>query len=101
MTLIIFYNPSTQGMRWEFGSVGAVCSVEKSSGPQNPLKYKPWFLFQNPSDLLKGGILVDPMMSSKQAQKLLRLICMQKDCGDVDVAGKFCKILIIKKLEKL
>ena len=80
-------------MRWEFGSVGAVCSLEKSSGPQNPWKYKPWFLFQNPSDLLKGGILVDPMMSSKQAQKLLRLICMQKDCGDVDVAGKFRKIL--------
>ena len=48
--------------------------------------------FQNPSDLLKGGILVDPMMSSKQAQKLLRLICMQKDCGDVDVAGKCYKI---------
>ena len=62
--------------------------------------------FQNPSDLLKGGILVDPMMSSKQAQKLLRLICMQKDCGDVDVAGKFRKILkrvfiFIKTLENV
>ena len=24
-----------QGMRQEFGSVGAVCSIEESSGPQN------------------------------------------------------------------
>ena len=22
-------------MRWEFGSAGAVCSIEESSGPQN------------------------------------------------------------------
>ena len=46
-----------------------------------------YFFFQNPSDLLRSGNLVDPVLSSKQAQKLLRLICMQqKNCSEVDVA---------------
>lgn len=36
---------------------------------------------------MKNGILLDPMLSSKQAQKLLRLICMQhRNCSEVDVA---------------
>lgn len=46
------------------------------------------FFLQSPSDLLKNGILLDPMLSSKQAQKLLRLICMQhkNSSTEVDVA---------------
>ena len=43
--------------------------------------------FQNTDDLLKKSVLLDTMLSSKQAQKLLRMICMQhKTCPDLDVA---------------
>ena len=40
-----------QGMRKEFRSADAVCSIEKSSGPQNPKI--PRLTFHNPDDCLR------------------------------------------------
>ena len=44
-------------------------------------------IFQSTDQLLHKSVLLDPMLTSKQAQKLLRLICMQHKNGrDVEAA---------------
>ena len=46
-----------------------------------------YFHFQSTDDLLKNGTLLDEMLDATQAQRLLRLICMQhKNNSEVDVA---------------
>ena len=49
--------------------------------------YDLFIFFQSTDDLLKNGTLLDEMLDATQAQRLLRLICMQhKNNSEVDVA---------------
>lgn len=62
------------------------------------ISYQEWVLeriLQNADDLLQTGMLIDPLLTSKQAQKLLQMICFAEK--DADELNKMDQNLIIQK----
>lgn len=62
------------------------------------ISYQGWVLeriLQNADDLLQTGMLIDPLLTSKQAQKLLQMICFAEN--DADELNKMDQNLIIQK----
>lgn len=55
---------------------------------------------QNPDELCQNGMLIDPMLTSKQAQRLLHMICYPENESNIK-AGMDQKSIIVRILENL
>lgn len=57
---------------------------------------------QNPEDLCQTGMLIDPMLTSKQAQRLLHMICYPESESSIksDMEHKSIIVRILENLEQ-